>query len=368
MKQVSQSNNKTDLISLPITDAKTLPVNYYYDQDIYKTEIETIWNNSWQLVTRESELSSPGDFITSRVGELDIIVLRDKDNSIKSFVNVCRHRGATLIREASGKNLKVIVCPFHSWCYNLDGSLRKARSINYIDNSNYGLVELAVKVRRGLVYVNPNKDALFSIDKIDAFSQRLGPYPIETLLNKHRMQAKVNANWKIVLATFNECYHCDSVHHEFSRVMTDGETDILSPPIFGGWQCIRPDFNTLTVEGVSRRSLFENLPNHDLGRVYGYCLYPSNFYVLAPDYVLLTQFIPNGPEQTIVIDELLCDGETSVDDIVKFWEISNRQDWEMCELVQRGINHGYKPGPFSLEEDITYDMEKWYAMLMNEKM
>ena len=351
-------------LDMPLSEAVTLPAHFYSDKDIYNIEIDKIWSHSWQLVTQTSQIKNSGDFVTVRVGEFEVIVLRDTKCKVRAFVNVCRHRGATLIRERAGTGLKRIVCPFHSWCYDLDGDLVTARSVKHINRADWRLDELAVEVSRGLVFVNPDRKAAPFVPQIAAFLERIKPYPLEELANAHRMVSTVNANWKIVLATFNECYHCDGVHHEFSRVMMNGDSDLTGPPVFGGWQTIRPEFNTLTVLGTTTRASFEALSVNDSRRVYGYCLYPSNYFVLAPDYVLLTQFVPNGPEETIVVDELMLKSEHPFEDIVDFWNISNDQDWQMCELVQRGARHGYRRGPYSEEESITHDSERWYAQLM----
>jgi Rieske 2Fe-2S family protein len=352
-------------VEMPIRQAETLPAHFYYDNDIYRMEIAAIWNHSWQLVAQTSQLRNTGDFVTVRVAEFEVIVVRAAGTNVRAFVNVCRHRGATLIREREGNGLKRIVCPFHAWCYDLDGRLVAARSVKHIDKADWRLDELAVEVWRGLVFVNIDRSAPVLAPQLAGFAERLKPYPVEGLSNSYRMVAAVKANWKIVLATFNECYHCDGVHHEFSRVMSDGDSDLAVPPVFGGWQTIRPEFNTLTVAGTTTRTSFHALSADDIRRVYGYCLYPSNYFVLAPDYVLLTQFVPNGPEETIVVDELLLEGGRGFEDIVEFWRISNSQDWEMCELVQRGARHGYRRGPYSEEESITHDSERWYAQLMN---
>jgi len=107
-------------------DSFTLPARFYLDDDIYQKELDAIFYRNWWYAGHVSQLGKSGDYLTANVGDQNVFVVRDRDGDLRAFYNVCQHRGHELLNGAGRTN--VIVCPYHAWSYDLDGSLVGARN------------------------------------------------------------------------------------------------------------------------------------------------------------------------------------------------------------------------------------------------
>ena len=101
-----------------------IPWDWYFDPSVARLEQRRIFRRAWHYAGHTGELSEPGSFVTTRAGEAPVVLLRDRDETLRAFVNVCRHRGFILC-EGTGQR-ETIQCPYHAWTYDLDGSLRNA--------------------------------------------------------------------------------------------------------------------------------------------------------------------------------------------------------------------------------------------------
>src|SRR6476661_10099284 len=119
--------------------AMTLPQAYFISDEVFAAEQEKIFARNWILLGRENEIEKPGDYFLAEPAGESIIVTRDKTGSVRAFYNVCRHRGARMCEEKSGR-LSAIQCPYHAWTYSLDGSLIGAPDMPAdFDKAAYGL-------------------------------------------------------------------------------------------------------------------------------------------------------------------------------------------------------------------------------------
>ena len=137
------------------------PVSNYNDPKKLDAEMNTLFREFPIIVAHTSELSEPGQFITHNDTGVPILVTRNNDNELKAFVNVCRHRGAKVEARECGK-AKTFSCAYHSWTYDLNGSLRgmpQPFGFDNLDKSKYGLKELPVYEHFGMVWVRPSADA-----------------------------------------------------------------------------------------------------------------------------------------------------------------------------------------------------------------
>ena len=119
--------------SLPLTQASSLPGKYFHDYHIYEEEMERIFRQSWLCLGRTDDLPEPGSFALREVGDESIIAIRGNDGQIRSFYNVCRHRGSRVLEEDSGKGSS-IKCPYHSWTYSIEGKLIGAPHTDNLTN------------------------------------------------------------------------------------------------------------------------------------------------------------------------------------------------------------------------------------------
>ena len=168
-------------------------------------------------------MSSAGDFFTTNLGDLPVVIVRDTGGAIRAFANVCRHRGSEVVLECAG-NRKTLQCHYHGWTYNLDGTLRTAPRENEqreFAKETLSLAPFAVETWGPLIFVNPSPAAAPLRDvlgELPAIFERAG-IDFGQMRMLRRDVYEIASNWKIVVENFNECYHCPIAHPKFSEVI-----------------------------------------------------------------------------------------------------------------------------------------------------
>ena len=196
----------------------SLSQSFYKDPDIFALEIENIFHQHWLFAGHLSQIEKTGDFFTVDVGKESIIIVRSKTGEVKAYANVCRHRGSRLCLETRGSK-KLFTCPYHAWSFNLDGDLVSVRNMpDDFDLSENGLHKVHIELIGGLIFIslahkplslsNLRKDLtplldLFGFDRLKLAAHK--SYPIE-------------ANWKLAVENYQECYHCTPSHQEFAKI------------------------------------------------------------------------------------------------------------------------------------------------------
>src|SRR5271170_5342590 len=201
----------------------TLPARWYVDADVFQAEKERIFHRTWQYVGHTRQVASVGDFFTTLLGDIPVVVVRDTENAIRAFANVCRHRGSEVVLECAG-NRKTLQCHYHGWTYNLDGTLRTAPRENEqraFAKETLSLAPFAVETWGPLIFVNPSRAAgplRDVIGDLPAIFERAG-IDFARMRMLRRDVYEIASNWKIVVENFNECYHCPIAHPKFSEVI-----------------------------------------------------------------------------------------------------------------------------------------------------
>jgi len=199
-------------------DTRTLPFAWYSDENMLRTERAQIFARSWQYGGRADQAAEPGSFLATDAGGIPILVTRDRAGELRAFINVCRHRGAVLT-EGTGTR-STIQCHYHAWTYDLDGSLRTAprsEREDGFDEREWSLLPASVGTWGPFLFVNPDPAAA-------PLEEHLGDLPeilardidIDGLLFHSRADFSTDANWKIAVENFLECYHCPTAHPSFS--------------------------------------------------------------------------------------------------------------------------------------------------------
>jgi choline monooxygenase len=201
---------------------RTLPYAWYTDPDVLARERAALFAPAWQYAGHLGELAVPGSYLTCRVADVPLVVVRDRAGELRAFVNVCRHRGAEVV-SGSGR-CSTLQCHYHAWTYGLDGSLRAAPRSDAdpsFDPAELGLRRASVDTWGRFVFVNVAEDA-------PPLADTLGPLPelarergldLDALAFHHRVHYGVDANWKVAIENFLECYHCAVAHPTFSDVV-----------------------------------------------------------------------------------------------------------------------------------------------------
>lgn len=202
--------------------AITLPWSWYSDPDVARLERDRIFRRSWQYAGRVDELTAPSSYLATHAGGLPAVVTRDRDDRLRAFANVCRHRGA-IVAHGTGER-GTLQCPYHAWTYGLDGCLRAApRAGDALDRGELGLVPMAVGSWGPFLFVNPDPDAPPLADALGDLPDEVAAHglDVDELVFHHRVHYEIAANWKIALENYLECYHCQLNHPALSDLVDE---------------------------------------------------------------------------------------------------------------------------------------------------
>lgn len=326
---------------------EALPGRDYHSPEIFELERERIFHEGWYCIAREEDVARPGDFLTAEVIDESVLLVRGREGRLRAFHNVCRHRGSQLC-EGSGSFGSLIHCPYHAWGYSLEGRLVATPHVSEeegLDRDCYGLLTVCLETWEGFVfvafgspppldeYLAAEHDAPLAYDRYGVGDLRVGA----------RFVYEVRANWKIIIDNFNECLHCPRVHPELVRIVPlyrQGKVEEDD----GHWGTLFAEgASSFATDGVSGLPTLPGLTEDDCRRYFGYTLFPNLMVSLLPDAVSATRLTPRAPDHTTVVSEYLFRPETIAapgfdpSRIAEFGDLVSRQDWTVCEGVQRGI-------------------------------
>lgn len=357
--------------------ARTLPGEYYTSPEIYAREQERIFARQWCCVGRASALTRPGDYFLADVAGESLIVVRDRAGERHAFFNVCRHRGTRLCRESSGRFSETIQCPYHAWTYATDGRLVGAphmQGVAGFAKADHGLRRAALAEWQGFVFVNiADRSAPFH-GVWAPVRTRLDRFGLGALRVGHRVTYDVRANWKLVFQNYSECLHCPSIHPELVAVLPyqSGANDLVEGPFLGGYLEIKQPHESATLSGrACGAAVAPDLPADERRRAFYYTLMPNLLLSIHPDYVNYYLVTPVAPDRTVVHSEWMfhpdsaSDTRFNPDDAIGFWDVTNRQDWDIVERAQLGVSsRAYTPGPYSPRESLLAAWDRAYLQMM----
>ena len=334
----------------------TLPGFYYYDPEIFEREKRSIFYRTWQYVGHVSMLREPGSYIVREIVDQSVLILRDRDNTLKAYFNVCQHRAHRLLEGEGQLPSAAIVCPYHTWTYDLGGTLRKARGSEYVkgfDPAEFGLKPVALDSFLGFLFVNLDGPAPALSTVAGALEKEIASFSPNAaqLQCAHRGEYWLKANWKNSVENYSECYHCPNQH----------------PTLVGGALDVKT-YRVATYEHHHSHS------SRDKGADAGYstrtesATRPEEFasWLLWPNWSIesypggnLTVFhhVPVGPELTVQRTEWYFPHATPTaaeQEIIDFVHVVREEDIPICESVQKGLHSlGYRQGRFVVDEGRT---------------
>jgi Rieske 2Fe-2S family protein len=351
--------------------ARPLPAAYYTDAAIFGREIERLFLALWVCAGREEEVARPGDYFLRELGGESLIIVRDGQETIRAFFNVCRHRGTRLAGNASGTFGGSIQCPYHAWTYDLSGRLIGAPHMEgtpCFHKEDYPLRAVGVDLWDGHIFLNMADAPDPLIAQLGSLPGKFQPWQMGALRRGARIVYDVAANWKLIIQNYSECLHCPIIHPALQKLShyLSGVNDPPGSMAMGGWMLLREGVETLTFDGRRHRALLPALDPEERRRVYYYAILPNLLLSLHPDYVMTHTLWPRACDRTEIIcewhfhpEEMKQPGFNPAD-AVEFWDMTNRQDWHVCELSQLGMkSRAYSPGPYSEREGVLHDFDEW---------
>lgn len=352
-----------------------LPREMYVDVAAWLRERERVLLREWTCVGRRADLgldTAERVAVVEVLGE-SLLVACDADGVLHGSYNVCRHRGSQLFPTLPGAApqacaAKSIRCPYHSWTYALDGSLLRAPHTQpgELQATDFHLHPVGVEEWGGFVFVHPTPARADPLaDSVFRPSNTLANYDLPTLTTGLTLSYDVAANWKVIAENYNECYHCGPVHPELSRLVPSFagggrglDWDAGIPHREGAW--------TFTMSGTTDRAPLPGLTDEERVRHKGEIVYPNLMLSCSADHVAAFVLRPVTVERTLIDCYLLfaaaevASASFDPSDAGDFWDMVNRQDWAICESVQRGMSSRvYTHGWFAPMEDESADIRRW---------
>jgi Rieske 2Fe-2S family protein len=372
---------------------------FYASDAVYKREIDGFFMREWHFAGHVSQIPEPGDFFLFDLMDESVILTRDATGTVQALANVCRHRGSRVCLEQQGKT-KRFTCPYHAWTYNLDGTLFSARLMDAgIDRAGLGLKPVPVEIFHGMIFVCFS-DTPASFEQMRAeLDPLLAPFGLEHLRIACRKSYPVQANWKLMVENYNECYHCAPAHPEFSRAhpthMDAGRMQPLNKALEPRAQALGIPTDLIDRVGptcpdgsvdytLSRHALHDGVQTGSadglpvaplLGGLTGYDGGASDLYVgiLNPmliynDHVVIYRFLP--VDRHISVQEIIwlvrddaVEGRDYVPErLTWLWDVTTQADKWIIENNQQGVNSRYyEPGPLAEMEAYTQRFIDLYA-------
>jgi glycine betaine catabolism A len=350
----------------PFGQSRMLPRDAYTSPRVFAFEQERFFAGSWTCVGREGDLEATGAQRAVRVGGAGVLLVRGSDGRARAFANTCRHRGHELLGVGEQTTRRTVLCPYHAWTYDLDGSLRVApgfREHREFRPGEHGLVELPLESWHGFLFVNGSGDAPPFAEHVGALDELVAPYQPARLVPLASHAYDLACNWKVVLENYHECYHCPLIHPELCQVSppASGDNFELDGAWVGGTMDLKDHAATMSLDGHSDGVPIPGLDAERLRTVAYLGLFPNLLLSLHPDYLMTHLVEPLGPDLSHVVCTWYfppeATGRPGFDPAyaVEFWDRTNRQDWAACESVQRGMaSPHFQPGPLAPAEDAVY--------------
>ena len=389
----------------------TLDQAFYASSPVFERDIERIFRRQWVLAGHVSRIAGTGQYFLFEIANESIIVIRRSESVVNAFYNVCRHRGSRICLQPEGRR-RALTCPYHSWTYGLDGSLRAARTMpEGFNAAQYALTPCQVRIHHGLIFLYlgsgqaPDFDGLYG---------ETAPYLVQQGVAQAKIAARTDypnaANWKLVVENFIECYHCAAAHPEYTSVHSEEKLKAFGAgpgsgsqedvdrfrAVQDGWErrtresghfvgILEPEHDAFAMHQAARFPINENgwlsetidgspACSRLMGTFHGYdggqtavSFNPFSYVLASNDYAVVFRFTPRDPLNTdveltwLVHPDAEPERDYDVTHLTRLWHVTTEQDKTITENNQLGVlSRAYRPGPYSSQEARNIRFKHWY--------
>ena len=386
----------------------SLDQEFYKDKEIFDLEIENIYMNAWLFAGHESQIPNTGDYFLFNLLSESVIIIRGKDGEIRAFMNVCRHRGSHVCLEIKG-NVKRLTCPYHAWTYNLEGALVAARNLSTnIDKENLGLHSCSIDVIEGLIMINFSDNPISLAMMKQELSEPMQMFGMKDLKIAAHRNYSIEANWKLTVENYNECYHCALAHPEYAKshslkydesskeyqsaqkpmidslakcgmkdyeISADYENQIESQEQYAyARYALFGEYITGSEDGKALAPLIGDITEYNPGAS-DFNLGPVSFLLAYSDHVVAYVFTPVTHQTSQcdvywMVDKDAKEGKDyDLERLIWLWDVTTKADERIIVNNQRGINsRKYTSGPFSEKESTEKSFISWYLDHLRETL
>lgn len=342
----------TGLVRTPI-DSPMLQPYEVFDQDLFDLEMVRVFARSWVWLGDTEDLAEPGDFITGTIGYQPVMVIRQRDGSLRGFLNNCRHRASGLLFEPAGNCGKTMTCPYHNWAYAIDGRLigvpdRVRMYPDELPTEDYGLVPIRIELAWDkLVFGCLSQRTPAFREWVAPLADRYDLYKFSTFTRYHRdLDETYPINWKAFAENSNDDYHVRFVHRRLNKFRKQMDTIVR----YEGRTCsgYKPHADSDDASGGRRDLTEEQLLGH-----YADFIYPNLTPLPYPTQLILVRADPIAPDRTRLFSRIyglnksLDEQEFELDRLA----VTNKEDTDMVtELMKNLRSPFYRVGPASTWE------------------
>ncbi len=339
-------NHPEELNQPTIEQAFTIPSSWYHDQEVFDFEQEELFACNWQYVCHKDQLKYTGDVVHAVIAGNPILLIKTKDEGIRGFYNVCKHRGGPLAVKKG--TTTVLQCQYHGWTYLTDGSLRGVPDWNLVelfDEKDFGLEPVELQSWDGLIFARIESGGTDLEEIVKGIAERIAPISLENLQFYREDEYDINCNWKVYVDNYLEGYHIPIVHPELANLL---------------------DYKNYVTESYPMYSLQhspfkgeDNVYQVSEGEAFYYFLFPNMMLNILPGRFQMNLVEPISTNRCKVYfwyfyDDVKSKEKTGIiKNDLAYSEIIQQEDIEICEAVQRGLqSKAYNKGRFSVKREL----------------
>ena len=330
-----------------------LKPEYYLEPARFERDRNEIFFRSWQCVCHVSEVANAGDYATHDILGERVFILRSEDDALHAFHNLCRHRGHPLV-QGSGNTGKRMICPYHAWCYDLEGRVVNVPGASKEELAlcrEMSLTAVRCEILCGFVFVNLDPAAppiSETYGELEPVVRSFHPDPAR-LRFVCETSIEHQCNWKISIENYNECYHCPTVH---GASLARGVLDMADYRVLPhGWM--------IWHEGKAQQR-YDKQYDYDTehgprgGDYAAYWLWPNVALCCYPGgYFTIRQWLPQTPRKTIYRYRWFSDGNIADADVESLMhrhrETTGAEDEAVVGHLQQAVeSRAYRAGPYIL--------------------
>lgn len=357
-----------------IDEASILPPVLYTSEEFYEFEKKAIFDREWLCVGRVNQLPNEGDWLQITLMGEPLLVVHDKNEQFRVLSSVCQHRGMVL---AEGKgNSARFVCPYHNWCYALDGQLVAAPEMDNargFEKSQHNLPSLPVELWNGFIFATFNPKPQPLAPTVTQLTELLANFKLDechTVIDE--VFADLPWNWKVMLENFNDGYHANKLHlgigdhvpsekamfldlsPDEGHISRINYSTMKDPSFTPNFTCVLPVFRGLT-DDERNRVMFALLP-------------PTLGLAITPDNITYFIVDPKGPDKIDIHIGYCLDPRGPQDPMFEYQLAAlkegvqnfNRQDIWADTMVQKGLHSRFGPhGRYSWQETTMQQFNCW---------
>ena len=327
--------------------SKNKPINslssdWYTDDRFLKKEINKIFFKSWLLIGPEASIPNHGDCLFQSIVDQPIVCVRQEDNSIKTFFNICRHRAGSFKTMKSNNNY--LVCNYHGWTYSINGKLKSPRGFykSKISLKELCLKNINTKVWKGLIFINFSVKPKSFGTTFNDIEKILTPYKLENFIFDRRVSYRIKSNWKVYLDNFLEGLHIPIVHPGLNDVMDYKSYNTK----------LYKNFSVQSGKLDDSKSPYAQSSNNV---AYYFTIYPNILFNIAPGRLQTNTIEPLNEKECIVHFDYFFDSvpKKEIEKDINFSDEIQKEDILICEEVQRNLlSIGFEKGIISDKYEI----------------